>query len=82
MSTSRGAAESRTHLPARHKAEAAFEGGEAHERRPHILIIAVTLLHIAIALATIAIILRGICGIRARRSGAARRARSPQLSPI
>jgi cell division protein FtsN len=43
-----------------HKAEAAFEGSEVHERRHHILTVAVTLLHIAIAVATIAIILRGM----------------------
>ena len=42
------------------KAEAALEGGEIHEKRHHILTFAVTLLHIAIAVATIAIILRGM----------------------
>jgi hypothetical protein len=39
---------------------AALEGSEIHERRHHILTIAVTMLHIAIAIATIAIILRGM----------------------
>lgn len=39
---------------------AALNQSEVHERRHHILTFAVTLLHIAIAVATIAIILRGI----------------------
>jgi hypothetical protein len=42
------------------QSEAALEGSEIHERRHHILTVAVTLLHIAIAIATIAIILRGM----------------------
>jgi hypothetical protein len=43
-----------------HQAEAALETSEIHERRHHILTVAVTLLHIAIAVATISIILRGM----------------------
>ena len=39
---------------------AALNRSEVHERRHHILTFAVTLLHIAIAVATIAIILRGM----------------------
>jgi hypothetical protein len=39
---------------------ASMEKSEVHERRHHILTFAVTLLHIAIAVATIAIILRGM----------------------
>lgn len=39
---------------------AALTKSEVHERRHHILTFAVTLLHIAIAVATIAIILRGM----------------------
>ncbi len=42
------------------RSEAALETSETHERRHHILTVAVTLLHIAIAIATIAIILRGM----------------------
>ncbi len=42
------------------KAQAAMEGSEVHEKRHHILTFAVTLLHISIAVATIAIILRGM----------------------
>jgi hypothetical protein len=37
----------------------AFEASEGHERRHHILTVAVTLLHVAIAIATIAIISHG-----------------------
>lgn len=39
--------------------EEKLKGGERHERRHHILTVAVTLLHMAIAIATIAIIVRG-----------------------
>lgn len=39
--------------------EAALASSEAHERRHHILTISVTMLHVAIAVATIAIIIRG-----------------------
>jgi glucan-binding YG repeat protein len=42
------------------KTEAANVSAEVHERRHHILTLAVTLLHISIAIATIAIILRGM----------------------
>jgi CHASE3 domain sensor protein len=42
------------------KTAAANEAAEVHERRHHILTLAVTLLHISIAVATIAIILRGM----------------------
>jgi hypothetical protein len=42
------------------KVETALEKSEVHERRHHILTFAVTLLHIAIAVATIAIIMRGL----------------------
>ncbi len=41
------------------ESEAALAGSETHERRHHILTIAVTMLHVAIAVATIAIIMRG-----------------------
>jgi hypothetical protein len=41
------------------QSEEALAGSEKHERRHHILTIAATLLHIAIAVATIAIIMRG-----------------------
>jgi hypothetical protein len=45
-----------------HEAQARdfLESSEIHEKRHHILTISVTLLHIAIAIATIAIILRGM----------------------
>ncbi|MBB4198123.1 hypothetical protein CCR94_20755 [Rhodoblastus sphagnicola] len=42
-----------------HKSHEALEASEAHEHRHHILTVAVTLLHIAIAIATISIIVRG-----------------------
>jgi hypothetical protein len=42
------------------KTTAANEAAEVHERRHHILTLAVTLLHISIAIATIAIILSGM----------------------
>ena len=41
------------------QAEAALAASETHERRHHILTIAVTFLHVGIAIATIAIIMRG-----------------------
>jgi hypothetical protein len=42
-----------------HKSHEALEASEVHEHRHHILTIAVTLLHVSIAIATIAIIVRG-----------------------
>jgi len=42
-----------------HKSHEALEASEAHEHRHHILTVSVTLLHIAIAIATISIIIRG-----------------------
>jgi len=42
-----------------HKSQEALEASDHHEHRHHILTIAVTLLHVAIAIATIAIIVRG-----------------------
>ncbi len=41
------------------ESEAALVRSEMHERRHHILTVAVTMLHVAIAVATIAIIMRG-----------------------
>ena len=41
------------------QSEASLASSEQHERRHHILTIAVTLLHVAIAVATITIIMRG-----------------------
>jgi hypothetical protein len=41
------------------ESESALAGSETHERRHHILTIAVTMLHVAIVAATIAIIIRG-----------------------
>jgi hypothetical protein len=41
------------------ESEAALASSDTHERRHHILTIAVTMLHVAIAVATIAIIIRG-----------------------
>lgn len=42
-----------------HQAEEKLRDSERHENRHHILTVAVTLLHVAIAIATIAIIVRG-----------------------
>jgi hypothetical protein len=42
-----------------HKSQEALESSEHHEHRHHILTVAVTLLHVSIAIATIAIIVRG-----------------------
>jgi hypothetical protein len=42
-----------------HQSREALEAGEHHEHRHHVLTVAVTLLHIAIAIATIAIIAHG-----------------------
>jgi len=42
-----------------HKTDEKLEASEHHERRHHILTVGVTLLHISIAIATIAIITRG-----------------------
>jgi hypothetical protein len=42
-----------------HETEEKLNDSERHERRHHVLTVAVTLLHIAIAIATIAIIVRG-----------------------
>jgi hypothetical protein len=43
-----------------HKSEAKLEASEVHEKRHHVLTVAVTMLHISIAIATIAIITRGM----------------------
>jgi len=43
-----------------HKSEARLHASEGHEKRHHVLTIAVTMLHISIAIATIAIITRGM----------------------
>jgi hypothetical protein len=55
-----------------HQTEEKLRDSERHEDRHHILTVAVTLLHVAIAIATIAIIVRGpalavVCRSRARR---------------
>ncbi|MCW2284084.1 hypothetical protein M2323_001697 [Rhodoblastus acidophilus] len=42
-----------------HKAQESLESSEHHEHRHHVLTVAVTLLHVSIAIATIAIIVRG-----------------------
>jgi hypothetical protein len=42
-----------------HRTEEKLRDSERHEDRHHILTVAVTLLHVAIAIATIAIIVRG-----------------------
>jgi len=42
-----------------HQTDVKLEASERHERRHHILTVGVTLLHISIAIATIAIIMRG-----------------------
>lgn len=42
-----------------HRSEALLEEGEHRERRHHVLTVGVTLVHVAIAVATIAIIVRG-----------------------
>ena len=42
-----------------HRSDALLEDGEHHEKRHHVLTVGVTLLHVAIAIATIAIITRG-----------------------
>jgi NhaP-type Na+/H+ or K+/H+ antiporter len=42
-----------------HQTEEKLRDSERHEDRHHILTVAVTLLHVAIAIATIAIIVRG-----------------------
>ena len=42
-----------------HQTDEKLRGSEGHEHLHHILTVAVTLLHVAIAIATIAIIVRG-----------------------
>ena len=55
---------------------------EVHERRHHILTIAVTLLHVAIAVATIAIIMRGQLWPWRPRSCSGSSARPARFTPI
>ena len=43
-----------------HDAEEQSHNGEGHERKHHILTVSATLLHIAIAIATISIVMRGL----------------------